>query len=135
MKRTFAVLIVLLGIAGWLPQAVAEIEIHEQQGVRYVTGGGTAESDEDMKQLASRFPIHLVFQAEGQEAPIQGVGVTVRDIKGTVILEAKSEGPVFFIDVGSGRYTIEAEYAGERQSQTKDLTGRRYLRLRYTFNE
>ena len=135
MKRIFAILVVLLGVSGLLPYAAAEIEIHEQQGLRYVTGGGTAESDEEMKQLAPRFPIHLVFSAEGQEEPVSGVGVTVRDVKGTVILEAKSEGPVFFIDVGSGRYTVEAEYAGEKQSQTKDLTGRRYLRLRYIFNE
>lgn len=135
MKRIFSVLMLLLGICIMFPYAAAEIEIHEQQGVRYVTGGGSAESDEEMKQLAARFPIHLVFAAGGLEEPIEGVNVTVRDVKGTVILEAKSEGPLLFVDVGSGRYTIEAEYAGEKQVQTKDLTGRRYLRLRYTFNE
>ncbi len=135
MKPIFSVLMLWLGVFGMFSNAAAEIEIHEQQGVRYVSGGGTADSDEEMKQLAARFPIHLVFSAQGLEKPIEGVNVTVRDVKGSVILEAKSDGPVFFVDVGSGRYTIEAEYAGERQSQTKDLTGRRYLRLRYTFNE
>ncbi len=135
MKRISSVVVLLLGVCGMFSSAAAEIEIHEQQGVRYVSGGGTEESDEEMKQLAARFPIHLVFSAQGLEKPIEGVNVTVRDVKGSVILEAKSDGPVFFVDVGSGRYTIEAEYAGERQSQTKDLTGRRYLRLRYTFNE
>jgi hypothetical protein len=135
MKRIFSVLMLLLGISGMFPYAAAEIEIHEQPGVRYVTGGGTAESDEEMKELAARFPIHLIFAAKGLEGPIEGVNVTVRDVKGSVVLEATSAGPVFFVDVGSGRYTIEAEYAGETQSQTKDLTGRRYLRLRYTFNE
>lgn len=135
MKRIYSVVGLLLGVCGMLSNAAAEIEIHEQQGIRYVSGGGTAESDEEMKQLAARFPIHLVFTAQGVEEPIDGVKVTVRDVKGTAILEATSEGPLFFVDVGSGRYTVDAEYAGEKQSQTKDLTGRRYLRLRYTFNE
>ncbi|HUU72752.1 MAG TPA: hypothetical protein VMW70_09005 [Burkholderiales bacterium] len=135
MKRIFLLLMMLLGALGSFPGAAAEIEIHKQQGLRYVTGGGTPDTDKQMKGLASRFPIHLFFAAKGLEGRIEGVDVTVRDVSGTVILEAKSEGPVFFIDVGSGRYTIDAEYAGERQSQTKDLTGRRYLQMRYIFNE
>lgn len=135
MRRISSVVVLLLGVCGLFSNAAAEIEIHEQQGVRYVSGGGTAESDEEMKQLAARFPIHLVFSAKGLEEPIAGVKITVRDVKGTAILEATSEGPLFFVDVGSGRYTVEAEYAGEKQTQTKDLTGRRYLRLRYMFNE
>ena len=40
-----------------------------------------------------------------------------------------------FVDVNGGRYTIDAAYNGETLSETKDLTGRRYLRLRFTFNE
>ena len=135
MKRISSVVVLLLGVCVMLSNAAAEVEIHEQQGIRYVSGGGTAESDEEMKQLAARFPVHLVFVAKGVDEPIEGVKVTVRDVKGTAILEATSEGPLFFVDVGSGRYTVDAEYAGEMQSQTKDLTGRRYLRLRYTFNE
>ena len=135
MKRIFSVLMLLLAIAGLVPSASAEIEIHNQQGLRYATGGGTPEEDNEMRQLAARFPIHLFFAAKGMEEPIDGVSVTVRDVQGTVILEAKSEGPLFFVDVVGGRYTIDAEYAGELQSQTKDLTGRRYLQLRYIFNE
>ena len=79
--------------------------------------------------------MHIVFLVAGQDEPVQGVDVTVRDIRGSVLLQAKSEGPLFFVDVIGGRYTVDAEYAGEKQSQTKDLTGRRYLRLRFTFNE
>ena len=81
------------------------------------------------------FPIHLFFAAEGLEERIEGVAVTVRDVSGNVILEASSEGPLFFVDVVGGRYTVDAEYAGEKQSQTRDLTGRRYLQLRYIFGE
>ncbi len=135
MKQIISVLVLLLGISGLLPHAAAEIEIKKQQGTRYVTGGMTEEENKQMGKLAERFPMHIVFTAPGQDEPVKGVNVTVRDIRGTVLLQAKSEGPLFFVDVIGGRYTVDAEYAGEKQSQTKDLTGRRYLRLRFNFNE
>jgi hypothetical protein len=57
----------------------------------------------------------------------------VKDISGSVLVEAISKGPLFFVDVIGGRYTVEAEYNGELLTETKDLTGRRYLRLRFRF--
>ena len=135
MKQIISVPVLLLGMLGLLSNAAAEIEIKSQQGTRYVTGGMTDEENKQMGKLAQRFPMHIVFKVEGQDEPVRGVDVTVRDISGNILLQAKSEGPLFFVDVIGGRYTVDAEYAGEMQSQTKDLTGRRYLRLRFTFNE
>ena len=135
MKKITSVLVLLLGISGLLSSAAAEIEIKKQQGTRYVTGGMTEQENKQMGKLAQRFPMHIVFKVAGQDEPVKGVDVTVRDISGNILLQAKSEGPLFFVDVIGGRYTVDAEYAGEKQSQTKDLTGRRYLRLRFNFNE
>ena len=135
MKQIISVVVLMLGFFGFLSNAVAEIEIKKQEGTRYVTGGMTEEENKQMGKLAQRFPMHIVLQAAGQDEPIRGVDVTVRDISGNILVQAKSEGPLFFVEVIGGRYTVDAEYAGEKQSQTKDLTGRRYLRLRFTFNE
>ena len=135
MKQLISVLVLMLGFSGFLSNAAAEIEIKKQQGTRYVTGGMTEEENKQMGKLAQRFPMHIVFKDAGQDEPIRDVDVTVRDISGNILLQAKSEGPLFFVEVIGGRYTVDAEYAGEKQSQTKDLTGRRYLRLRFTFNE
>ncbi len=135
MKRMVFVVTLLLGVGVLPPSATAEVEILKQRGVRYVTGGMTQEEKDDMDKLARRFPVHIVLLDKSQDEPIQGVDVTVRDVGGNVILQAKSEGPLFFVDVIGGRYTVEAEYEGEKLSETKDLTGRRYLRLRFMFNE
>lgn len=118
-----------------VPSAIAEIEFRKQQGVTYVSGGLTPEEVKEMKKLAPRFPVQLYFASKGSDGPVTGVNVTVRDIQGTEILQATSEGPMFFVDVVGGRYTIDAEYAGETKSETKDQTGRRYLRIKYRFNE
>jgi len=135
MKQLVATALFVLGFSALLPVATAEIKIHEQQGVRYVTGGMTETEKDEMGKLAQRFPIHIVLLDNDREEPIRGVDVTVKDIAGNVVLQAKSAGPLFFVDVIGGRYTVEAAYDGETLSETKDLTGRRYLRLRFTFNE
>ena len=128
--------LLLAGAGGGLSQiAAAEIEIHRTQSVRYVSGGVIPEEVKEMQKIAPRFPIQLYFRVEGNDAPVTGVNVTVRDVQGDTVLQAQSEGPMFFVDTTGGRYTIDAEYAGETLSETKDQTGRRYLRIKFRFNE
>ena len=108
-------------------------EVHKKYGVKYVSGGMDPEERKQMANIGRRFPIHLHFIVEGSDKPISGVMVTARDVKGEVYLEAESEGPLFFFEATGGRFTIEAEYKGEKLSETKDLVGRRYLLLEYKF--
>jgi hypothetical protein len=137
MKLIETTIILLITAAGtaFAPMAAADIEIHRQQSARYASGGVTSEEVKEMQKLAPRFPIQLYFLAQGSSEPVSGVNVTVRDIQGDTVLQAQSEGPMFFIDVVGGRYTIDAEYGGETLSETKDQTGRRYLRIKYRFGE
>ncbi len=137
MKLMRSMMVLLLaGTGGGFSQiAAAELEIHRTQSARYVSGGVTPEEVKEMQKIAPRFPIQLYFRVEGNDAPVTGVNVTVRDVQGDTVLQAQSEGPMFFVDTTSGRYTIDAEYAGETLSETKDQTGRRYLRIKFRFNE
>jgi hypothetical protein len=134
-KVVTALITAAVGALAGISVAVAEIEIHRTQSVRYASAGVNPEEVKEMQKLAPRFPIQLYFRVAGSETPVSGVNVTVRDVQGDTVLEAQSEGPMFFVDADSGRYTIDAEYAGETLSETKDLTGRRYLRIKYRFNE
>lgn len=109
------------------------VVVHKKWGVKYVTGGMTKQEQAAMQEIAARYPIHLFFHVEGSDQPIKGVKVTARDVTGEVILEAESDGPMFLFDAVGGRYTIEAEYKGEKLSEIKDLVGRRYLVLQYAF--
>lgn len=126
------ILLVLLGFCH-ASAFSGELEILKYRGTKYVSGGMTEDERKRMGRMASRFPMHLVFIASGSDEPISDVLVTVKGVSGNVLVETKSQGPLFYVDVIGGRYTVEAMYKGERLIQTKDLTGRRYLRLKFEF--
>jgi hypothetical protein len=111
----------------------AEIPLHKQGGIDYVSGGVTDEERKEMRRISNKYPMQLVFIAGENMQPIQGVKVTVRDIKGAPLIEAVADGPYFFFNPPSGRWTMDAEYAGEVVSRTVDLIGRRYILLEFKF--
>ena len=137
MRKVHYVLAGLLLALGTLPlhaDDVAPPKVHKQGGSTYVSGGVDASQRKAMFRVAPKFPIQLIFEVHGEVDGVSGVKVTLRDIKGDAILEAVSEGPYFYINPpAGGRYTIEAEFNGEKRSMTKDLVGRRYLILEYKF--
>ncbi len=130
ISKYFVIFILSFAVAG---SAYSEPEILKYRGTPYVSGGVTEKERKRMDRIAGRFPMHIVLISDQSEQPISGAKVTVKDISGNVLVEAVSEGPLFFVDVIGGRYTVEAEYNGELLTETKDLTGRRHLRLRFRF--
>ena len=137
MKTFHCVAAGLLIALGALTLHADEVEppkVHKQGGSSYVSGGVDEPQRKAMVKVAPKYPIQLIFEVHGEVDGVSGVKVTLRDVKGEAILQAVSEGPYFYINPpAGGRYTIEAEFDGERQSMTKDLVGRRYLILDFKF--
>jgi len=137
MKKVHCVVAGLLVALGTLSLHADEVEppkVHKQGGSTYVSGGVDEPQRKAMFKVAPKYPIQLIFEVHGEVDGVTGVKVTLRDIKGDAILEAVSEGPYFYINPpAGGRYTIEAEFNGEKRSMTRDLVGRRYLILEYKF--
>jgi hypothetical protein len=137
MKKVQYVVAGLMLALGALSLQADEVElpkVHKQGGSSYVSGGVDEQRRKAMVKVAPKYPIQLIFEVHGEVNGVSGVKVTLRDIKGDAILEAVSEGPYFYINPpAGGRYTIEAEFDGEKQSMTKDLVGRRYLILDFKF--
>jgi hypothetical protein len=110
-------------------------KVHKQSGALFMSGGYAKAQRDAMFRTQNKFPIQLIFEVEGQDLEMSGVKVTLIDLSGFHVIEAVSEGPYFYINPpASGRYTIEAEYQGDKQSMTRDLVGRRYLVLEFKFH-
>ena len=128
----------LIALSAPILRAADEVEppkVHKQGGSTYVTGGSGEAQRKALFKIANKFPIQLIFEVEGQEGDISGVKVTLTDQSGNALIEAVSEGPYFYMNPpAGGRFVIDAEYNGEKQTKTKDLVGRRYLVLEFKFH-
>ncbi|MCC7548821.1 MAG: hypothetical protein IT532_13730 [Burkholderiales bacterium] len=127
----------LLGASsGWTgdkPQAI-EIPVRKQGGIEYVSGGSTDAEKKAMHKVANRYPMQLVFTGPDPTRELEGVKITVIDLRGDRIIDAVSAGPWFYFNPPSGRYTMKAQYAGESVERTVDLVGRRYIVLEFHFD-
>lgn len=127
---------ILLGLVATAAPAADEasvgIKVRQQSGINYVTGGNGEEA-EAFREIAPRYPAQLIFLVDGKHVDISDVKVRLLDIKGEPQVEAVARGPMFFVNPPSGRWTFEATWKGQTISQTKDLTGRRYLVLDINF--
>ena len=137
--KTGLIVAASLAIALVVPELHAADEenlpkVRKQGGTTYVTGGFGDEQHKAFAKIANKFPIQLTFAIEGDPAGGSGVKVTLTDLSGNALIEAVSEGPFFFINPpAGGRFTIDVEYNGDKQTITKDLVGRRYLVLNFKF--
>jgi hypothetical protein len=113
-------------------EASVGIKVRQQSGANYVTGG-IGDDVEAFLEISPRYPIHLKFQQGGRDIQEKGVEVRIIDVKGESLVEATAEGPLFYVNPPSGRWKFEIVWQGQMLTQTKDLTGRRYLDLVFDF--
>jgi len=135
MKNRLIVVAILLALGTSALRAdETPPQVHKKDGSTWVSGGLVEADRKALFKLAPKYPIQLIFQVGGEIEGVTGVKVTLRDQYGESMLEVVSEGPYLYINPpAGGRFTIDAEYNGDKQSQTKDLVGRRYLILEYKF--
>jgi hypothetical protein len=107
--------------------------VHKQSDINYVSGGTTEDEARELHKVANKYPMQLRFVVGDDPTAGKGVRVMVKNLKGETVIDAVSEGPVFYFNPPSGRWTVDAEYRGETVSKTVDLVGRRYIGLQFDF--
>jgi hypothetical protein len=109
------------------------VKVHHEAGVAYAYGGMDPLERKAFGKIAERFQVQLAFSREGTNEKLSGVKVTMIDYKGDKAVEKVIDGPIFFANPPAGRWTLQAEYAGETFSKTVDVNGRFYITLSIQF--
>jgi len=109
------------------------VKVHHEAGVAYAYGGMDPLERKAFGKVAERFQVQLAFSREGTGEKLSGVKVTMIDYKGDKAVEKVIDGPIFFANPPAGRWTLQAEYAGETFSKTVDVNGRFYITLSIQF--
>jgi len=92
------------------------VEVQENRGVRYLTGGLGAGERAWLDQHGSAFPVTLQFSKGARGAFVSAVDVTIRSRNGQIQFEAITDGPLIYIDLPNGSYEATATYR-EHQRQ------------------
>jgi hypothetical protein len=114
-------------------QDAPPLKVHKFGDLSYVSGGIDPQERKALGKMAERYQVQLSFKLEGSEEKPKGVKVSMIDYKGDKAIEAVSEGPIFFVNPPAGRWTIQAEYAGQTFTKTVDVNGRFYITVDVNF--
>jgi hypothetical protein len=91
--------------------AATDAAVRNEGPIAYASGGISEEGRENLNAIATDFNLKLVL-ATKSGAYLSDVGVVVSDHRGQRLIDAKSEGPWFYVRLPNGRYSIEASAHG-----------------------
>ena len=118
MKHTVAITSLLCALlaasTGWAQEhSDIAIPVKKQSGIPYVSGGMDEAEKKAMQKVANKYPMQLVFTGPDPAQELKGVKITVIDLRKDKIIEAVADGPWFYFNPPSGRYTMQAEFEGD----------------------
>lgn len=92
----------------------------------YLTGGVSDDDAAAMKKRGQDYGLQLFFTADHQPTAPGEVKVKILNQSQETIMDATADGPLFFVKVDGGRYTIILDRGGVVKEKTFDLIGRRF---------
>ena len=101
----------------------------------YLTGGVSDEDAAAIKKRGPDYGMQLFLSADHQPVAPGEVKVKILNISGDTVVDSIAEGPLFFIKVDGGRYTIILERNGEKKEKTFDLIGRRFGQFSFDWSK
>jgi hypothetical protein len=102
-------------VQSWAQELAPGVMIMEgktAQALSYIAGGVSSDEREMMEELAKGYNVKLAF-AEKRGPYLSDVGVVIQDAKGTEVVSLTTNGPLFYIQLLPGTYTIAATFQGD----------------------
>jgi hypothetical protein len=100
--------------------------------IPYVSGGIGVEEREAVEAIGKEHNLKLSFALQNGNY-LGDVNVVVKDNKGNSVLEAVSDGPLFFAKLPAGSYTIEATTREETLKRTAHISARGQTQVHFAW--
>lgn len=91
--------------------SASAVEVQEDRGIRYMTGGLGSGERAWLEQHGASFPVTLQFSKGQRGAFVSSVNVTIHQ-NGQTQFEATTDGPLIYIDLPAGNYQTTVRYRG-----------------------
>ena len=80
--------------------------------VYYLSGGVTQNEAQAMQSVASQYNLRVAFIAHTGQY-LADVPVSIKNARGQVLFDGVSDGPMLWVGVPPGRYTVTARHSGQ----------------------
>ncbi|MGH7806282.1 MAG: hypothetical protein ACREQJ_18180 [Candidatus Binatia bacterium] len=90
-------------------------------GIEYRSGGVGKEERDALHLVAARYPLKIVLSAGGDAAFMHDATVGVTDKSGKAIFGADGVGPLVFVNLPPGSYTVAVTARGSTKQQSVSL--------------
>ena len=101
----------------------------------YLSGGVSDEDAAAIKKRGPDYGMQLFLSADHKPVAPGEVKVKILNIAGETVIDSVADGPLFFIKVDGGRYTIILDRGGEVKEKTFDLIGRRFGQFSFDWSK
>jgi len=97
-----------------------QVQRQEQNGITYLSGG-IGEDEAKAIQQTSGYNLHMTFSVGVENEYIPDVDVAIHNAQGQSVLNLTGAGPLVYVQLPPGKYTVVATRAGETRRDTADV--------------
>ncbi|MBF0516617.1 MAG: hypothetical protein HQK97_05785 [Nitrospirae bacterium] len=92
--------------------AEATFQTGNVNGIAYMTGGVGLDERESLRAIAgTKYNVKLVFALTNRDY-VADIPVEITNKSGKKVLEVVSSGPIFYVNLPAGAYTVRTSYEG-----------------------
>ena len=114
LKRTMSTMAVILALGTTAANAGVLPEPRQSGTTTSLSAGWTYEQVDAMNAVARDYNLHMIFTAHTGQY-LSDIPVSIRNARGEVVMAGDQEGPLLWVKVPPGRYTVTAQYRGKAQ--------------------
>jgi len=114
--------------------ALAELVVKQHGPVSYVSGGVGDDELQEIKKLASGYPLEVLFVTQGTPNQyLSAVKVQIKDAGGKEVAALETDGPILLAKLPAGRYSISADHGGAVKRQNVNVGAGKPQRLTFVW--
>jgi hypothetical protein len=97
-----------------------QVQRQEQNGITYLSGG-IGEDEAKAIQQTTGYNLHMTFSVGVDNKYIPDVDVVIQKAPGQTVLTLSQAGPLVYVQLPPGKYTVVATRNGEARHDTTDV--------------
>lgn len=97
-----------------------QVQSQEQNGITYLSGG-IGEDEAKAIQQTTGYNLHMTFAIGTENKYIPDVDVVIEKAQGQPVLTLNDAGPLVYVQLPAGKYTVIATRNGEERRDVADI--------------